>query len=59
MLVDKYENMNIESIYSILLYELTHLICWLKAYSSKLLCMTVCLRQCACVCVYVLYVLDT
>lgn len=37
MLVDKYENMNIESIYSILLYELTHLICWLKAYSSKLL----------------------
>lgn len=38
MLVDKYENMNIENIYSILLYELTHLICWLKAYSSKLHC---------------------
>lgn len=55
MWVDKYENMNIESIYSILLYELTHLICWLKAYSSKLLCVTacVCLRQCACVCVCV------
>lgn len=40
MWVDKYENINIERIYSILLYELTHLICWLKAYSAKLLCVT-------------------
>lgn len=49
MWVDKYENMNIESIHSILLYELTHLICWLKAYSSKLLCATACVRLCVCV----------
>lgn len=51
MWVDKYENINIESIYSILLYELTHLICWLKAYSAKLLCVT-CLgaRVCSCAC---------
>lgn len=47
MWVDKYENINIERIYSILLYELTHLICWLKAYSAKLLCVT-CLGARAC-----------
>lgn len=52
MWVDKYENINIESIYSVLLYELTHLICWLKAYSSKLLCVT---AWCACACVYSMY----
>lgn len=56
MWVDKYENINIERIYSILLYELTHLICWLKAYSSKLLCVTVCVSACVCVCVYILCV---
>ena len=56
MWVDKYENINIERIYSILLYELTHLICWLKAYSSKLLCVTVCGSACVCVCVCALCV---
>ncbi len=53
MWVDKYENMNIESIYSILLYELTRLICWLKAYSSKLLCVPASVQVCVCVCVCV------
>lgn len=46
MLVDKYANMNIENICSILLYELTHLICWLKAYSSEI---TAHGRVCLCV----------
>lgn len=40
MWVDKYENINTESSYSVSLYELTHLRCWLKAYSSKLQCVT-------------------
>lgn len=47
--------MNIERIHSILLYELTHLICRLKAYGSKLVCVAVCQCFCAYVCVYVLY----
>ena len=58
MLVDKYKNMNTESI---LLYELTHLICWLKAHSSKLLCVTACVCLCVsvCVCVCALYISAT